>query len=212
MSGANANYIDHVYAQWQQDPSSVHASWNAYFSSDGSFDLPPTLGAQSGGLDGQIAQIVSALQGSGGMASNSADTARAQDEAVRLTMLLRAYMTHGHFNSELDPLNLREHYKDFPSLYEKMRLPTKEIATMLEPKKYGFTEADLDKEIHFKSPFGGSILQKKSNWKLRDLLDAYNQAYCGKIGCQFMHIEDKAKCDWIRDRIEGVIYEEKTPA
>ena len=32
MSGTNANYIDYMYSQWQQDPSSVHASWNAYFT------------------------------------------------------------------------------------------------------------------------------------------------------------------------------------
>ena len=38
LSGANANYIDYMYAQWQEDPSSVHASWNAYFSGgDASF-------------------------------------------------------------------------------------------------------------------------------------------------------------------------------
>lgn len=32
LSGSNANYIDYMYSQWQSDPSSVHASWNAYFS------------------------------------------------------------------------------------------------------------------------------------------------------------------------------------
>ena len=45
MSGANANYIDYMYSQWQVDPSSVHASWNAYFAGgDESFQTPPTLG------------------------------------------------------------------------------------------------------------------------------------------------------------------------
>jgi len=32
MHGSNANYIDHMYSQWQKDPNSVHASWHAYFS------------------------------------------------------------------------------------------------------------------------------------------------------------------------------------
>ena len=32
LSGSNANYIDYMYSQWQKDPSTVHASWNAYFS------------------------------------------------------------------------------------------------------------------------------------------------------------------------------------
>ena len=34
MSGANANYIDYMYSQWQKDPSSVHPSWNAYFAGE----------------------------------------------------------------------------------------------------------------------------------------------------------------------------------
>lgn len=66
LSGANANYIDYMYAQWQEDPSSVHASWNAYFSGgDASFSTPPTLGQQAGGglsNVSDIAQIVAALQ------------------------------------------------------------------------------------------------------------------------------------------------------
>jgi len=106
-----------------------------------------------------VAQIVAALQGSGGMGTGSADVARAQDEAVRLTMLLRAYMTHGHFLSEIDPLELQKHYKDFPTLAKKFRFADENLVGTLDPKRYGFTEADLDKEIYFKSPFGGSIAQ-----------------------------------------------------
>ena len=66
LSGANANYIDYMYAQWQEDPSSVHASWNAYFSGgDASYTTPPTLGqSATSGTAGvsDIAQIVAALQ------------------------------------------------------------------------------------------------------------------------------------------------------
>jgi len=48
MTGQNANYIDYMYSQWEKDPSSVHASWNAYFSGgDASFATPPTLGANA---------------------------------------------------------------------------------------------------------------------------------------------------------------------
>ena len=57
LSGSNANYIDYMYSQWQQDNSSVHASWNAYFTTQengGTFELPPTLGAENGGLQQQI--------------------------------------------------------------------------------------------------------------------------------------------------------------
>lgn len=60
MSGQNANYIDFMYSQWKQDPASVHASWNAYFTGgEGSFNPPPTLGAQP--AVGNIAEILAAL-------------------------------------------------------------------------------------------------------------------------------------------------------
>ena len=61
MSGANANYIDYMYAQWEYDPSSVHASWNAYFANDSSYQAPPTLGQTAGAGVGDLSQIIAAL-------------------------------------------------------------------------------------------------------------------------------------------------------
>lgn len=114
MSGQNANYIDYMYSQWQKDPSSVHASWNAYFSGgSSSYTTPPTLGQTAGGSD--IQAIMAALQSAGaGVVAGSNELS--SDEMVRLNMLLRAFMTHGHYISDIDPLNLKEHYKDSPSL------------------------------------------------------------------------------------------------
>ena len=61
MSGQNANYIDYMYSQWEKDPSSVHASWNAYFSGgDASYQTPPTLG-QSSGCNVDVNAILAAL-------------------------------------------------------------------------------------------------------------------------------------------------------
>src|ERR1700722_2458829 len=31
-NGTNAYYAEEMYRHWRQDPKSVHASWNAYFS------------------------------------------------------------------------------------------------------------------------------------------------------------------------------------
>jgi 2-oxoglutarate dehydrogenase E1 component len=31
-NGTNTYYAEEMYRHWRQDPSSVHASWNAYFS------------------------------------------------------------------------------------------------------------------------------------------------------------------------------------
>ena len=72
-------------------------------------------------------------------------------------MLVRAYMTHGHLLADVDPLNLKEHYKDSPSLSKKYRFADDEMKYHLNPLKYGFTEADMEREFYFENPFNGTI-------------------------------------------------------
>lgn len=158
----------------------MHASWNAYFSGgDSSFTTPPNLGQTA--AVGDITQILAAIQASGGFAAGS-DSSRQADELVRLQMLLRAFMTHGHFVADIDPLKLKDHYKDSPSLAKKFRFPDEKLLSLLDPATYGFTEADMDREFSVQMPFASSIAQRKAKWVLRDLLNAYKEAYCGKIG------------------------------
>ena len=49
VNGTSAVYVDGLYEQWKEDPSSVHVSWAAYFNNiEGEaaepFQAPPTLG------------------------------------------------------------------------------------------------------------------------------------------------------------------------
>ena len=43
MSGSNAGYVDEMYEAWARDPTSVHASWDAYFRGI-NYTPPPSLG------------------------------------------------------------------------------------------------------------------------------------------------------------------------
>jgi len=113
-------------------------------------------------------------------------------------------MTHGHLVANIDPLNLKEHYKDSPSLSKKFRFPDEDLLSLLDPSHYGFSEADMDREFSVNMPYNSTIAQRKQKWKLRDLLDAYKEAYCGKIGVQFMHIQDREVCNWIREKFESI--------
>ena len=49
-NGTNAYYVEEMYRHWRQDPKSVHASWDVYFSgmdkglpSHQAFQPPPTF-------------------------------------------------------------------------------------------------------------------------------------------------------------------------
>ncbi len=47
VNGTSAVYVDYMYEQWKADPSTVHASWRAYFDNvendvEEPFQAPPT--------------------------------------------------------------------------------------------------------------------------------------------------------------------------
>lgn len=113
-------------------------------------------------------------------------------------------MTHGHLISDLDPLQLFSTYKDIETFPPKFKLAPEAMRALVEYKTYGFTESDLDREFYIDAPELAGLLRKKKLWKLRELVQAYKNAYCGKIGVEFMHIPDRETCNWIRDRFESI--------
>jgi len=146
--------------------------------------------------------------GSGAVSGVAAD--RAAKEAVALAALLNAYETVGHLVADLDPLKILEVYKDNKAVQEKYFVPTQSLMDSLDYKSYGFTEQDLEREFHIELPHKSSILQQKKIWKLRDVIEAYRTAYCGKVGVEFSHIPERDICDWIRVNFEGIQYNRMT--
>lgn len=205
-----------MYEQWRKDPQSVHASWRIYFQNleggaETPFELPPTVGQ-----DPALQQIVNLLkQGGGGVTStghaggvtSEVDVIRKVQEAQKLMLLVRAYTTHGHMLADIDPLQLYETYKHFPSYAEKFKIPQASLHNLLDYRTYGFTQADLDREFYIDAPELAGLLRMKKNWKLRELIDNYSKAYCGKIGVEYMHINSRDQCNWIRDKFEGLQFE-----
>ncbi|HEX2059528.1 MAG TPA: multifunctional oxoglutarate decarboxylase/oxoglutarate dehydrogenase thiamine pyrophosphate-binding subunit/dihydrolipoyllysine-residue succinyltransferase subunit, partial [Thermoanaerobaculia bacterium] len=99
-------------------------------------------------------------------------------EAAAL-QLINAYRVRGHLIADLDPLE-----------YKVGRHPE------LDPQFYGFTIWDLDREF----VCGG--LCGKQQAKLRDILDTLRETYCGKIGPEYMHMQETVQKRWLQDRME----------
>mgnify|MGYP000999301960 CR=1 FL=1 len=89
------------------------------------------------------------------------------------------------------------------SFAKKFKIPVTLSSQLLDYKAYGFSEEDLDRDFYIDAPELAGLLRRKKNWKLRELIDSYKNAYCGKVGVEYMHIIDKEQCNWIRDRFEG---------
>lgn len=111
-------------------------------------------------------------------------------ESMRLLLLVRAYQVNGHMKAKLDPLGLEE----------------REIPVDLDPALYGFTEADLDREFFLGVwRMSGFLSENRPVQTLRSILNRLEQAYCGTIGYEYMHIPDRDKCNWLREKIETVV-------
>ena len=102
--------------------------------------------------------------------------------SLRARLLVRAYRIAGHLKADLDPLRLTEQ-KYIPDL---------------DPKTYGIEDNDMDKEVFIDGVFGINTTT------IRELINILEKNYCGKIGVQFMHIQDKEQRDWIMDKIENI--------
>lgn len=87
--------------------------------------------------------------------------------------------------ADLDPLQLQNVYKNNEAYKNKFMIATDVLRSRLDYRTYGFTEADLDREFHIQLSHKSTILAQKSHWKLRDVIEAYKTAYCGKVGVEF---------------------------
>ncbi|MET0220473.1 MAG: 2-oxoglutarate dehydrogenase E1 component, partial [Tardiphaga sp.] len=205
LQGANATYIDELYARFEKDPSSVDAEWQEFFKSlkDSPADVQKNAEGPSwekanwplepkddltSALDGNWAQVekvmgakLAAKAAKGEAVAPTGDVNQATRDSVRALMLIRAFRMRGHFHANLDPLGIEGH-KDHAEL---------------DPRTYGFTEADYDRKIFLDNVIGLEY------GTLREITAIMQRTYCQTFGVEFMHISNQAQKAWIQERIEG---------
>ncbi|KAM0026310.1 putative oxoglutarate dehydrogenase (succinyl-transferring) [Helianthus debilis subsp. tardiflorus] len=108
-------------------------------------------------------------------------------ESMKLLLLVRAYQFHGHMKAKLDPLGIEQRV----------------IPEDLDPGFYGFGESDLDREFFLGVwRMSGFLSENRPVQTLRAITTRLEQAYCGSIGYEYMHIANRDRCNWLRDKIE----------
>ena len=195
LYGANAGFIEGLYAQYLSDPNSVDGTWRAFFDALGDKAvLPSQLGrGPSWQRDATLAleksELISALTGDWGIvrtkmepvAPRPADGESEGQASIRAFQLIRAYRIIGHLEAHLDPLELEQ----------KKPLP------QLQPSFYGFQEQDLDRPIFIDGIMGLEYVAP------RRLVEILRRTYCGSIGYEYMHINDPEQREWLQRRIEA---------
>jgi len=206
LYGGNADYIDQLYARYEADPQAVDAQWRAFFESlkdDGQdvaknaqgaswqrADWPPLpRGDLAAALDGDweevgkgVGEKLQAKAQAKGVELSDGHVQQATRDSVRVLMLIRAYRMRGHLHANLDPLGLE---------------PRKDPEE-LDPRSYGFADADLDRPIFLDHVLGLEF------GTLRQILAILQRTYCQTLGVEFMHISDPQQKGWIQERIEGL--------
>jgi 2-oxoglutarate dehydrogenase E1 component len=205
LYGGNAAYIEDLHARYEKDPTSVDAEWQTFFQAlkdDGKTVLKNAQGASwekpnwpvrptddlTAALDGQWAEqerrigdkIKKQAQATG-VDISAADVQQAARDSIHALMLIRAYRIRGHFHAKLDPLGIQAE-------------PNEEE---LDPKSYGFSEADMDRKIFLDKVLGLDFSS------MREIVAILRRTYCQTLGVEFMHISNAAQKAWIQERIEG---------
>ena len=195
LTGANAAYIAELYDRYREDPASVDASWRAFFDDlrDGADELAvergPSWAPAGGGMIGVLDPEAPTPVSPGGEAGKAApgdgytmEQVRNHTlDSIRALMMIRAYRVRGHLEARLDPLGLTD-----PEAHPE-----------LDYHSYGFTDADLDREI-----FIDNVLGLESA-PLRRIVEVVRETYCGHIGVEFMHIQYPDQKAWIQRRVES---------
>jgi len=103
---------------------------------------------------------------------------------ARVLQLINAYRVRGHLIADLDPLGSK------PNYHPELDLHT-----------YGLTLWDLDRRFITGAQDPGSAWDAPEA-TLREILRTMRQAYGGKIGIEYMNIQDPEQKAWIREHVE----------
>ncbi|WP_294221469.1 2-oxoglutarate dehydrogenase E1 component, partial [uncultured Shimia sp.] len=207
MQGHNAEYLEQMYARYAADPAAVDEVWQEFFRQLGDAELdvkaeasgpswarndwPPQPNDDlTSSLTGEWPEQVEAkaagkkikekAAASGVEVSNEA-IKRAVLDSIRALMIIRAYRIRGHLIADIDPLGMRD------------QTPHPE----LDPRSYGFSDADMDRPIFIDKVLGLDIAT------MRQIMDIVKRTYCGTFALQYMHISNPEEASWLKERIEG---------
>ncbi len=105
------------------------------------------------------------------------------DKQMQVNAVINAHRVRGHLIADLDPLAAKE-----PHMHAE-----------LDPATYGLTIWDLDREF-----LTGNLGCNTDRLPLGEILRILRDAYCRRIGIEYMHIQEPEEKRWIQEHVEGV--------
>lgn len=181
MSGGNAHYVEALYEQYLDDPSTVPDEWRQAFDQLPRLEGTPAHDVPLSPIREQFYQL--ARERRPGQVAPSAAGSSENRKQVKVLQLINAYRFRGHQRADIDPLGLRQ----------------AETVPDLDLSFHDLTQADMNTVFQT-----GSFFLGKDEAPLKEIVEALDQTYCRSIGCEFMHIVNTEEKRWLQQRFESV--------
>ncbi len=180
LAADNAHYIESLYEQFLNDPTSVDTDWQDYFKQ---YQSPND--AHHNAIQDQfllLARNQTANKGNAAPASATVDSENCADpKQMGVQQLISAYRRRGHRRAQLDPLGLH---------------PRPEVED-LTLSYHNLAESDLD------TVYPTSDLNiGKSEASLREIIEIMERVYCRYIGIEYMHVTSSIEKRWMEKYLE----------
>ncbi len=183
LSGGSVAYIEMMYEKYLENANQVPQEWRDYFST-----LPGSV-IQS--VEVKHSSIINHFERLGrnrlkAQPEKVATSIMSEHERkqIQVMELIEAYQSRGHRKANIDPLG------SF----------TRETAPDLELEFHGLHPTDFDTVFRT----GSSFIFKGEDAKLRDIVEALEQTYCGSVGAEYVYVSSTQEREWIRGRLESV--------
>jgi 2-oxoglutarate dehydrogenase E1 component len=159
----------------EQGPSWARDNWPLVELDEANQGLDPTRQT----IEKVAKEAAGRAQASG---KSEAETRQAAQDSINAMLLVRTYRVRGHLAADLDPLGLAK----------------REMPAELTPEYHGFPADALDRPVFL----GGTLGLSQAT--VREIVRILQANYCGKIGLEYMHINDLEERRFLQDRMEGV--------
>ena len=226
LTGTTSLYAEEMYERYQQDPNSIEDSWRTYFETvidddhhDHDDDALPTTTTRTTTTSLNLDRPTVAVNPfTNKHHLEQAAAATPPSDSLGVSHLIRAYQVNGHLAANLDPLNIYTRdsfpYRPCNNLQD---ISTMENGQFYPPELtleyHGFTNADLDRKLHFLGQSTGGnkgyleelaqMSKQGVHVTLRMILAQLRKTYCTSgLGVEYMHIGNVDQMNWIRQRVE----------
>merc|ERR1712223_27467 len=187
LNASSGAYVDEMYDSWSRDPTTVHASWDAYFRG-ATYTSPPSLG-NTRANEIPLSAIVPALSGAAAgsaVVGGAAPSSKTIEAHLAVQATIRSYQVRGHLAAQTDPLQISNMSMDAA---KKLIIRSVEVH-------------QSDMETVYQLPSTTWIGGSEKALPLREIISRLEKVYCGSIGAEFMHICNLDEVNWIREKLE----------